>query len=58
MEWCNDLFQPDSTLRVIRGIPWYNASPEYFIVSRRLRGAPTYREEGLGFRVVLDVKEP
>ena len=54
MEWCQDLFQSDSTLRVIRGIPWYNASPEYFIVSRRLRGAPTYREEGLGFRVVLD----
>lgn len=54
MEWCDDLNSSKSSLRVIRGIPWYASDPDYLFVSRRLSASTSYREEGLSFRLVLE----
>jgi len=53
-EWCEDLYEPGTEWRVVRGASWYNGTPGRLLSSRR--GAlPGLRNVCSGFRCVLVV---
>ncbi len=53
-EWCDSLYKPDATDRVLRGGSWRNSDPTRLLSSYRgLR--PSLRYVSFGFRVVLGV---
>jgi len=54
-EWCEDLFNPAGTSRVLRGGTWSGSFRGYLVSSDRSNFASGVRERGSGFRCVLDV---
>ena len=52
-EWCEDLFEPDGTLRVVRGASWAHNDPNGLLSSFRRPLAPGSRLSNYGFRCVL-----
>ena len=54
-EWCEDLFNPAQTLRVMRGASFNNGGRGGLFSALRGRRSPDDRNDGYGFRVVLDV---
>lgn len=52
-EWCSDLFQQDSDLRVVRGGSWILDEPNHYRVWWRSSESPSYRGQRVGFRCVL-----
>ena len=51
MEWCEELWDNGSKVRVLRGASWRGAVN--LLSSRRGAATPELREAGVGFRVVL-----
>jgi formylglycine-generating enzyme required for sulfatase activity len=51
-EWCEDFFNGESGVRVMRGGSWFLRNPETLLSSCRRRGAPDGRYCTIGFRVV------
>jgi formylglycine-generating enzyme required for sulfatase activity len=54
-EWCEDWYDSDQTLRVLRGGSWGLGTEFALRSSYRCRVAPTRRCDGDGFRVVLEL---
>ncbi len=52
-EWCEDLYVPSGTLRVLRGGSWLTDYPVDLCLSRRIKEYPSYRDVYNGFRCVL-----
>lgn len=52
-EWCQDLFEPGATSRVLRGASWYEVSRENLASSFRISDAPTFSSHDTGFRCVM-----
>jgi formylglycine-generating enzyme required for sulfatase activity len=50
LQWCEDLFDPEGSDRVIRGGSWHD-NGSGCRASDRYRVAPTFRDDGLGFRL-------
>lgn len=53
-EWCEDLFAPNDAGRVLRGGSWNESARERLLSSHRHRMIPAYRNDFIGFRVVLE----
>lgn len=51
-EWCEDLYNPSSSSRVLRGGSWYSDARRCR-VSNRYFGVPDYGSDCIGFRLVL-----
>jgi formylglycine-generating enzyme required for sulfatase activity len=49
-EWVEDCYDPDCSIRVIRGGSWYNI-PQGLRSANRSRGTPASRNDDVGFRV-------
>jgi hypothetical protein len=58
MEWCADVYDSDTELRVVRGGSWCHATPENFLLSMRRRFVEEQASENLGFRCVLEYRFP
>ena len=54
-EWCDRLYDPNETRRVLRGGTWYDVNPTILLSSYRNGDHPTFRGDLIGFRVVLGV---
>lgn len=54
MEWCEDCYDVDTELRVVRGGSWCHSTPENFLLSARRRFVEEQASENLGFRCVLE----
>ena len=54
-EWCDSLYDPNATDRVLRGGSWNFINPSYLLSSYRYNFHPTIRIDFYGFRVVLGV---
>jgi formylglycine-generating enzyme required for sulfatase activity len=54
-QWCEDLYEPDSERRVLRGSAWIFHDPPNLFSSFRFYGLPGGRGELAGFRCVLVV---
>ena len=52
-QWCEDLYTPTSTARVLRGGSWGNYYSNTLLSSYRADNAPGDRYDYIGFRVVL-----
>ncbi|NLB55509.1 MAG: formylglycine-generating enzyme family protein [Lentisphaerae bacterium] len=52
-EWCDDIWEPGSSYRVLRGGSWDDYATEYLLSSDRGYGGPDGRSGNRGFRVVL-----
>jgi formylglycine-generating enzyme required for sulfatase activity len=53
-QWCVDWYDEQQTTRVLRGASWGNGDPRRLFSSvRRFQFTPTFRNDGLGFRVVV-----
>jgi formylglycine-generating enzyme required for sulfatase activity len=50
LQWCEDLFDPKGSDRVIRGGSWED-NGSGCQAADRYRVAPTFRDDGLGFRL-------
>ena len=55
LEWCEDLLEPGSPFRVLRGASWIDITSVYLRSACRYGGRPTDRDDRLGFRVVVGV---
>jgi formylglycine-generating enzyme required for sulfatase activity len=54
-EWCFDLWNAESSARVLRGASWYNGALKLSLLSScRIYAAPESTSDNHGFRVVLD----
>jgi len=56
-QWCEDLYEPSSPWRVMRGASWHDSDPSDLLSSYRYYDYPGYRYDRYGFRCVL-VSEP
>lgn len=54
-QWCEDLYQPDKELRVLRGASWELIIPRYMLSSCRDCDGPSSRSSSYGFRCVVVV---
>ena len=54
-QWCEDLLEPGSTERVLRGSSWNNYDRVGLLLSSRYHGARDYRSLNYGFRCVIGV---
>jgi hypothetical protein len=52
-EWCEDWYDNAQKERVLRGGSWHNYERDYLLSSGRYRNTPSWRNNGSGFRVVL-----
>ena len=52
-EWCEDLYEPTSLWRVMRGASWNDGDPGDLLSSYRYYDHPSYRYDRYGFRCVL-----
>jgi len=52
-EWCEDLYRPTSTARVLRGGSWFSSARVRLRSAYRDRDVPRIRFDYFGFRVVL-----
>jgi formylglycine-generating enzyme required for sulfatase activity len=52
-DWCEDFYDGESDLRVLRGASWNINDPRSLLSSFRLISTPVYRINYCGFRVVL-----
>ena len=53
-EWCEDLYEPANTPRVLRGASWrFKSALDTLLSSFRVRCTPTDRNDHHGFRCVL-----
>jgi formylglycine-generating enzyme required for sulfatase activity len=57
-EWCEDFYDGQSGLRVLRGGSWLNLYPRPLLSSYRNLYLPGYRFDYYGFRVVLSSSVP
>lgn len=57
-EWCDDLYDPKAKNRVLRGGSWHTPSEEMCRSSFRLSDSPGHRLDIIGFRCVLEVRNP
>jgi len=57
-EWCEDWYDTSAKERVLRSSCWYQRDQPALLSSNRLRFAPTYRNPGNGFRIVLELPTP
>ncbi len=53
-QWCQDTYSSQGDARVLRGGSWYYGTPAGLLSSFRLKLRPTFRNNDLGFRVVLE----
>lgn len=53
-EWCEDLEEEKSTLRVLKGASWADCDPLFLRTSRRNSNDPGYKYVNIGFRVVAE----
>ena len=56
LQWCEDIFEPDSTHRVVRGSSWADYQASHLRVDFRQGNAPDFRAATVGFRIVLSSK--
>jgi len=54
MEWCEDRYDPETDLCVVRGGSWCHTTRENFVVSNRRRFVDHQQSDNLGFRCVLE----
>lgn len=54
-QWCADKFRSDGRLRVVRGGSWMSFSAEDLRLGERQGLVPTFRQDDVGFRVVIAV---
>lgn len=52
-QWCDDLFSPTGTARVVRGGSWNNYEADFLLSSYRSNRKPAFRDNSVGFRLVL-----
>ncbi len=52
-QWCEDWYDGDQTLRVLRGASWFSLIPGFLLSSLRLSVIPGIRSSYIGFRCVL-----
>ncbi|HBJ83061.1 MAG TPA: hypothetical protein DDZ88_04140 [Verrucomicrobiales bacterium] len=52
-EWCEDWYEKDRQVRVLRGGSWNIHAPDYMLSSCRGQSPPGFRNSISGFRVVL-----
>jgi len=53
LEWCQDLYEPGKTQRVLRGGAWINCGPKSLLSAYREHAAPHRYSVATGFRCVL-----
>ena len=54
-QWCEDKYDSQGKDRVLRGGSWYIGDEARLLSSFRLRLRPTFRNNDLGFRVVMEM---
>lgn len=52
-EWCQDWYDAEKKLRVLRGASWYECAPDYLLSLFRNRLTPERRRANYGFRCAL-----
>ena len=55
-EWCQDWYDGEQKYRVMRGASWFSDDTRSTQSGSRYRYAPTMRNTGIGFRVVLETE--
>ena len=57
-EWCEDLYEVNSSLRVLRGAAWRVPSTRQSLSAFRNLNLPEMRHDSYGFRMVLGESPP
>ena len=52
-QWCEDWYNVQAQIRVLRGASWYDGDPVSLLASYRYFGTPVNRYDTFGFRCVV-----